>query len=182
MKILKLTLGVMAALSLMSSVSQAATTTVYGGQVHFIGTVVNAACAVDANSTNQTVNLGQVRTARLATAGSKGTAVGFNIQLDDCDTTVASTAAIAFKGTAVNAANPSVLALQSSAAGGATNVGVQIVDAKGSVVALDGVTYSAASTLSNGTNVIPFQAYYYATGAATAGSANADTNFYVQYQ
>ncbi|EFM3139576.1 type 1 fimbrial protein subunit FimA, partial [Escherichia coli] len=37
-------------------------------------------------------------------------------------------------------------------------------------------------TLSDGTNKIPFQALYIATGQSTAGTANADATFKVQYQ
>ncbi|STR44057.1 type 1 fimbriae major subunit FimA [Klebsiella michiganensis] len=107
--------------------------------------------------------LGQVRSAKLATAGSTSSSVGFNIQLDECDTTVATKASVAFSGTAVNNTNTNVLALQNSAAGSATNVGVQILDSTGTPLALDGATFSKASTLNDGTNVIPFQARYYAT-------------------
>ena len=38
------------------------------------------------------------------------------------------------------------------------------------------------AALNNGTNTIPFQARYFATGAATPGAANADATFKVQYQ
>ena len=182
MKIKTLAIVVVSALSLSSVAAMAATTTVNGGTVHFEGEVVNAACAVDAGSVDQTVQLGQVRSAALATAGNTSSSVGFNIQLDDCDTTVATQASVAFSGTAVNSANPTVLALQSSAAGGATNVGVQILDSTSTPLALDGATFSTPATLSDGTNIIPFQARYYATGAATAGTANADATFKVQYQ
>ncbi len=34
-------------------------------------------------------------------------------------------------------------------------------------LALDGATFSSETTLNNGTNTIPFQARYFATGAAT---------------
>ncbi|MBF8832503.1 fimbrial protein [Escherichia coli] len=47
---------------------------------------------------------------------------------------------------------------------------------------LDGATFSAQTTLNNGTNTIPFQARYYAIGEATPGAANADATFKVQYQ
>lgn len=104
---------------LSSTAALAATTTVNGGTVHFKGEVVNAACAVDAGSLDQTVMLGQVRSAKLATAGSTSSSVGFNIQLDDCDTTVSTKASVAFSGTAVNSTNTTVLALQNSAAGSA---------------------------------------------------------------
>ncbi len=91
------------ALSLSSAAALADTTTVNGGTVHFKGEVVNAACAVDAGSVDQTVQLGQVRTASLKQAGATSSAVGFNIQLNDCDTTVATKAAVAFLGTAIDA-------------------------------------------------------------------------------
>ena len=179
----KLAVIVFSALSLSATAALAADpVTVNGGTVHFKGEVVNAACAVDAGSLDQTVQLGQVRSAKLATAGSTSSPVGFNIQLNDCDITVSEKAAIAFAGTAINSTNPTVLALQGSAAGVATNVGVQILDRTGTPLALDGATFGAQTTLSNGTNVIPFQARYFATGVATAGTANADATFKVQYE
>ena len=180
MKIKTLAIVVLSALSLSSTAALAAATTVNGGTVHFKGEVVNAACAVDAGSVDQTVQLGQVRTASLAQEGATSSAVGFNIQLNDCDTTVADKAAIAFLGTAIDGNHTNVLALQSSAAGSATNV--QILDRTGTALALDGATFSAQTTLNNGTNTIPFQARYFATGAATPGAANADATFKVQYQ
>lgn len=184
MKIKTLAIVVLSALSLSSTAALAETTptTVNGGTVHFKGEVVNAACAVDAGSVDQTVQLGQVRTASLAQEGATSSAVGFNIQLNDCDTTVADKAAIAFLGTVIDGTHPNVLALQSSAAGSATKVGVQILDRTGAALALDGATFSAQTTLNNGTNTIPFQARYYAIGEATPGAANADATFKVQYQ
>lgn len=182
MKIKTLAIVVLSALSLSSAAALADTTTVNGGTVHFKGEVVNAACAVDAGSVDQTVQLGQVRTASLAQEGATSSAVGFNIQLNDCDTNVASKAAVAFLGTAIDAGHTNVLALQSSAAGSATNVGVQILDRTGAALTLDGATFSEQTTLNNGTNTIPFQARYFATGAATPGAANADATFKVQYQ
>ncbi|MCS3432299.1 type 1 fimbrial major subunit FimA [Klebsiella sp. BIGb0407] len=176
----KLALIVISALSFGSVAAQAVT--VNGGTVHFKGEVVNAACAVDAGSIDQIVQLGQVRSAKLASAGSTSSAVGFNIQLNDCDPTVSEKAAIAFSGTTVNGTNPTVLALQGSAAGGATNVGIQILDRTGVPLALDGATIGEQTVLTDGTNIIPLQARYYATGAATAGTANADATFKVQYE
>lgn len=67
---------------------ESVTTTVNGGVIHFKGEVVNAACAIDSESMNQTVELGQVRSSRLAKAGDLSSAVGFNIKLNDCDTNV----------------------------------------------------------------------------------------------
>ncbi len=70
MKIKTLAMIAVSALSLSSTAALADTTTVNGGTVHFKGEVVNAACAVDAGSIDQTVQLGQVRSAKLATAGA----------------------------------------------------------------------------------------------------------------
>ncbi|MDN0124307.1 type 1 fimbrial major subunit FimA [Yersinia aleksiciae] len=181
MKIQKLAIVMMSTLSLVSA-SAFAEEIVNGGTVHFKGEVVNAACAVDAGSLEQTVQLGQVRAAKLATAGSTSSAVGFNIQLDDCDSSVSSKASVAFTGTTIDSTETTVLALQGSAAGSATNVGVQILDSTGTPLALNGATFGAAATLNDGTNSIPFQARYYSTGSATAGTANADASFKVQYE
>lgn len=57
MKIKTLAFVITSALALTSAAVSAATT-VNGGTVHFKGQLVNAACAVDANSVDQTVQLG----------------------------------------------------------------------------------------------------------------------------
>ncbi|EFC2560207.1 fimbrial protein [Escherichia coli] len=158
---------------------ESVTTTVNGGVIHFKGEVVNAACAIDSESMNQTVELGQVRSSR-SKAGDLSSAVGFNIKLNDCDTNVSSNAAVAFLGTTVTS-NDDTLALQSSAAGSAQNVGIQILDRTGEVLILDGATFSAKTDLIDGTNILPFQARYIALGQSVAGTANADATFKVQY-
>ena len=169
MKLKFISMAVFSALTLgVATSASAAPATVNGGTVQFKGEVVNAACAVNANSFDQTVQLGQVRTEKLKADGDKSAAVGFNIELSDCDTTVAT--------------KNNVLALQGSASGTATNVGVQVLDHTGSAVTFDGNTPTASYTLSDGTNKIPFQALYIATGQSTAGTANADATFKVQYQ
>lgn len=121
-----------------------------------------------------------VRSSRLAKAGDLSSAVGFNIKLNDCDTNVSSNAAVAFLGTTVTS-NDDTLALQSSVAGSAQNVGIQILDRTGEVLILDGATFSAKTDLIDGTNILPFQARYIALGQSVAGTANADATFKVQY-
>lgn len=121
-----------------------------------------------------------VRSSRLAKAGDLSSAVGFNIKLNDCDTNVSSNAAVAFLGT-TDTSNDDTLALQSSAAGSAQNVGIQILDRTGEVLILDGATFSAKTDLIDGTNILPFQARYIALGQSVAGTANADATFKVQY-
>lgn len=68
----------------------------------------------------------------------------------DCDTNVSSNAAVAFLGTTVTS-NDDTLALQSSAAGSAQNVGIQILDRTGEVLILDGATFSAKTDLIDST-------------------------------
>ncbi len=180
MKMKTLALASITAFGLVSAAAQAATTTVNGGTVHFKGEVVSAACAVDAGSVDQTVQLGQVKSTTLTDPNSTSSAVGFNIQLDDCDTS-ATQASIIWNGTQGGANN--ILALQSSSAGSAANVGVQVLDKTGTPVVFDGTTASAANTLTVGTNTLPFQARYISlNGNAQAGTANADATFKVQYQ
>ncbi len=57
---------------------------VAGGTVHFTGQMVNAACAVSAASENQTVQMGQYRTAHFAAVGDRSGAVPVSIKLEDC--------------------------------------------------------------------------------------------------
>lgn len=191
MKIKALVIGVVSALSLTASLAHAAATpeVVNGGTIHFKGEVVTAACAVDAGSVDQTVQMGQVQTSSFSAAGSTSSPVGFNIQLDNCDTTTYKTASINFLGTQATDSSGStlnnVLALQSSSAGSATNVGIQILNSTGEAVSLNVAdpTSISGQTLINGTNTLPFQARYYATNATVgAGTADADATFQVVYQ
>lgn len=182
MKIKTLAIVALSAPPLSSAVALADTTTVNGGVVHFKKEAVSAVCVVDTGSVDQTVQLGQVRTASLKQAGATNSTIGFNIQLDDCDTTIATKAAVTFLGTAIDTTHTDVLALQNSAADNAANVGVQILDRTGAALALDGATSSSETALDSGTSTIPFRARYLATDTATPGAANTDATFEVQHQ
>jgi len=75
--------------------------TVNGGTVEFKGSVVDAACAVTADTTNQVVNMGQVRLAAFTGKDSVANQkTPFTIKLADCDTTIASQASVTFDGNA----------------------------------------------------------------------------------
>lgn len=160
---------------------ESATTIVNGGVIHFKGEVVNAACAIDSESMNQTVELGQVRSSKLTQKNQFSSTVGFKIKLSDCDTNVSRNAAVAFLGATVQDDN-TTLALQNSAAGSAQNVGIQILDSTGDALKFDGATFSTRTNLIDGTNILPFQARYIALGKSEAGTANANATFKVQYQ
>lgn len=169
----------------------ASANTVNGGRVNFEGELVNAACAVDMSSVNQTIKMGQVRTANFATTGATSGAIPFDIKLTGCDSSVGGTAAtgttpavpatvaVGFLGV-VDSQNASALAI-SGGAGAATGIGIRIIDKGGVPVQFNG-TPGTAINITNGTMSIPFQASYISTAATvTAGTANATATFTVTY-
>lgn len=158
--------------------------TVNGGTVHFTGEFVNAACAVSSDTANQTVNLGQYRTAQIKQAGDYTSNVPFQIKLVDCDSTVSKTAQFAFSGPQ-DATDATLLKIHSGPSANAvtaTGVGIEISDGKGKVLTPDGNVLSTAQNLIDGNNTFNFVARYKATSAsATAGQAYADANFVINY-
>lgn len=76
------------------------TVTVNGGTVHFKGKLVAAPCSVSTDTSDQEVKLGEYTTHHFKKAGTLGSVVPFQIKLEDCDTTVATTAGVAFSGRA----------------------------------------------------------------------------------
>lgn len=176
--------SVLAAALLSAGTMATAATTVPGGTVHFTGQIVNAACAVSAGSTDQTVNLGQYRTANFTAVGDRSGTVPFKIQLQDCDTSVSTQASVAFSGTA-DSTDTTVLNvgnISGGASGSASGVGIEIADQLGKVLTPNGSVYSTAQNLIDGVNVLNFTARYKSTAAAvTPGQADADATFTMQY-
>lgn len=183
MKINALNLTLLSTLLCSVSAFAADPVTVNGGTVHFTGELVNAACAVSTASANQTVELGQYRTASLAAVGEKTTPVPFKIQLVDCDPTVQATAAVAFYGQTSDA-NPELLAVSAGGtnATAAQNVGIEVADDKSKILGFGGDDFSTPKALLEGNNDLNFSARYVATGVATPGTANADATFVVKYE
>ncbi|NIY48196.1 type 1 fimbrial major subunit FimA [Cedecea colo] len=188
MKLSKVASSLVAGIALLSGSAYAADpvstpVTVNGGTVHFKGELVNAACSVSTQSDSQIVKLGQYRTAAFTKAGDTSAQIPFTIVLNDCDSTVAATAAAAFAGQA-DAIDPTLLAVNSSDnSTTATGVGIQILDRASKVLPPDGATFSTAQNLNGGVNTLPFTARYKATAAkATAGRANADATFVMKYE
>ncbi|MDW2740976.1 fimbrial protein BcfA [Atlantibacter subterraneus] len=159
--------------------ASAATVTVNGGTVNFKGEVVNAACAVSAKSVDQTVTLSQVRTVRLATSGQLANQKeSFTIDLEDCDTTVATSAAVIFNGQE-DASAAGALA-NTAGAGSAGHVALQLFGPDGNKLAIGDT--SSTVTLVDGSNVIPLSVDYIATDdAATPGNVAAVATFNMVY-
>lgn len=183
MKLSKITLSLVAGIALVSSAAYADPVTVNGGTVHFKGELVNAACAVSSQSADQTVKLGQYRTAAFTKVGDTSAQIPFTIVLNDCDTDVSTMASVSFAGQ-TDATDPTLLSINSSDnSTTATGVGIEILDSASKVLKPDGSSFSTAQTLINGTNTLPFTARYKATAAvATAGQANADATFVMKYE
>lgn len=174
-----LTLGASAAYAVTSPI------TVTGGTIHFTGKLVAAPCAVSTDSDGQTVRLGEYTTHHFNKKGIMGTETPFQIKLEDCDVTTYKTAAVAFQGRQ-DATDDTLLAIDSGLSGDqsatATGVGIRIKDGKSKYVPVDGSRFSSTQTLLNGENILNFMAQYKSTAAATAGAANADATFIMQYQ
>lgn len=179
-----MTSSVIASLMLVAGAAVAADpVSVSGGTVHFEGELVNAACAVSTQSSDQVVTLGQYRTASFTAVGDTTAQIPFTIVLNDCDPKVAATAAVAFSGQ-TDITNNNLLAVSSSdnstTAGG---VGIEILDNTSTALKPDGATFSTAQALVEGTNTLRFSARYKATAtSATPGQANADATFIMKYE
>ena len=160
--------------------------------MNFSGKVVTSACAISAGSANIDVDMGEVRTATLAAAGSEAsTAKSFSITLEDCeiaDTSAstednpiaATTVAVTFTGTP-DAADANSLAVGANGgANSAQHVAIRLYDEQGKVVKLG--EPAAAIPLRAGANTLNFSAKYYSPqGNATAGDASAVATYTVTY-
>ena len=163
-----------------------------GGTVNFSGKVVTSACAISAGSANIDVDMGEVRTATLKTAGSEAsTAKAFAITLEDCeiaDTSAstaenpiaATTVAVTFTGTPDTSDVNSLSVGANGSANSAQNVAIRLYDEQGNVVNLG--EPAAAIPLRKGANTLNFSAKYYSPkGGATAGDASAVATYTVTY-
>ncbi|HHR1267922.1 TPA: fimbrial protein [Klebsiella oxytoca] len=151
------------------------------GKINFTGTVIDSACTVtNSESSPLSVNLGKVAKNAFSGAGSTAAPTKFTIQLKDCPDTVSS-ATVKFDGTPFDGDN-SVLALTSED-GVATGVGVQISDSSQKVLPLSQASSQyALTTTTDNINNLEFVARYVATSATiTAGPANANASFTINY-
>lgn len=170
-----------AVLVAMSGSAMAGTASVQGGNVHFTGTVIDAACSVDMGNagSNVEVDMGQVRAAKFTAVDMVANQkVPFTISLADCDTTVSANAQVTFNGNGV-AGKTSVLA-NGAGPGSATGVGIQIYDNTGATLDL-GVA-SAKTALIDGNNTLHFSADYISTSATVvSGSVDTTATFTMTY-
>lgn len=147
------------------------------GQITFTGSIIDAPCSITPDSSDQTVDLGQISNVALKDGGTSVPQT-FNIKLEQCDTTTLKTVAATFTGTA-STANPDLLGITGTAKGAS----VAISDTSGNVIKLG--TASAAQTLQDGSNDLAFQAYLQGDGASATvvpGSFQSVANFTLDYK
>ncbi|MHA0949043.1 fimbrial protein [Enterobacter ludwigii] len=155
--------------------------TVYGGQVHFTGSLVDAPCSVDNDSASQTVKIGQFQTSKFDKTGATSAEKQFNIHLADCSVETYKNAQITFSGSTVQG-DSKKLSLNGDGAGSATGVAIQLKDNKGEILGLDGNQPSSAQALTDGDSYLKFSAQYVSIAdKVTAGKANSDVDFNITY-
>ncbi len=148
------------------------------GTIDFTGEIIDNACELAAGSDALKVNLGKVSKTALPSAGVTAAATKFTIKLINCPATV-STASVKFDAESYSG-DDTVIALKQES-GVATGVGIQITDDANTVVPL--FTASKNYPLKeDGENNLDFIARYIAkTDSVTAGLANANATFTINY-
>ncbi len=148
------------------------------GTIDFTGEIIDNACELAAGSDALKVNLGKVSKTALPSAGVTAAATKFTIKLINCPATV-STASVKFDAESYSG-DDTVIALKQES-GVATGVGIQITDDANTVVPL--FTASKTYPLKEGVeNNLDFIARYIAkTDSVTAGLANANATFTINY-
>lgn len=150
------------------------------GTVNFNGNILDSACDVDVASQNQVVVLGDYYKTEFPTTGARTAATQFSIVLKNCPVTVTN-AKVRFDGTP-DLSNASLLAIDSSVAGAATGVAINLMSADKADLPLHGSNSYSYVLSSTADNTLNFYAQYISTAASvTAGPANSVANFSVVY-
>jgi minor fimbrial subunit len=138
------------------------------------GNVVDLSCAAAPGDADKTVQLGRWATKQLATAGSTSSLVPFSLRLMGCPP---GSVSITFSGRAASV--PSLLALDDGSSAG--NVAVEIRDGDRQRLALASESQDVVVD-NDGNATLQFFANYIAiSDNVTAGSANADATFMINY-
>lgn len=154
--------------------------TVNGGDMHFYGAVVNAPCAVEAQSLHQSVTMDQVRAANFPSRGSWAAPKTFWIKLDNCSNALFQFVTVAFTGE-VDERDPQVFKA-GFGADSAKGMGIGIFDSKDNLIVPNSAPLSQYPVL-DGKSVLYFTAKYRSVADnVIAGDAGAVVNFSVIYQ
>lgn len=149
------------------------------GKITFKGSIIEAACSIDAKSLDQTIQLGAISRSHLS-GGGKSTPVDLSIQLHDCDTELAETATVTFNGVAGE--SKSGLDKTFAVNGQGSGVGVAITDLGGNVIEPGVATDDIV--LNDGDNLLEFKAYVLGSsvsGEVVPGTFESVANFVMDY-
>ncbi|WP_409242549.1 fimbrial protein [Enterobacter hormaechei] len=172
----KLMMAMLAAGSVLTMINALAA----AGTVNFNGNILDSACDVDVASQNQVVVLGDYYKTEFPTTGARTAATQFNIILKNFPVTVTN-AKVRFDGTP-DLTNASLLAIDTSVAGAATGVAINLMTADKADLPLHGSNSNTYALSSTADNTLSFYAQYISTAASvTAGPANSVANFSVVY-
>lgn len=156
------------------------------GTISITGTVIGQTCKVDGNAAGTadavSVQMPDVLTSQLTTVGATAGEKKFSIKVTGCDTALSSVHTY-FTGTNINAGGR---LSNSSSAGNASGVDVQLLNSDSSVIALnlaDGSQNSQTVSLTSGDATLDYSARYYATSTSVgAGSVNTSVAFTMVYE
>lgn len=159
--VLALTLG-MAAANVYAAADQGA------GSITFTGSIIDAACSISPETSDQEVDLGQIAASQLEDKGSS-TPRNFQIDLESCSLVdgkdeddkpikVNPSVAVTFGGTQAVAGDDSLFGMTGSSNG----AGIAITDGASNQIKVGGT--SATRELIEGNNTLSFAAYLQGTG------------------
>lgn len=147
------------------------------GRVDFHGSIIDAACSIDPDSSVIDVNLGQIASKQLANQGSS-TPVNFEINLKNCELSsdddgedketraaAKNTVSVTFGGSSANAANDLL-----GITGDASGAGIAMTDGSGNRITLGQPT--SARALIEGDNTLGFSAFLVGLDGETAEPGN----------
>lgn len=158
-----------------------------GGKITFTGIINSAPCSIRADDVDKQVNLGEYTVSYMNT-NSHSDAVDSSINLINCDLpnsdngggTGVTKVDVTFTSSSVDASVPNLLS--NTVAGGATNVGVRLLDKNNANITL-GAKQELDLNVSSQTQILPFKAWMEkTTNAVTPGSVLATANYTLAYK
>jgi len=140
-------------------------------------TLVSNSCTVSNSSKDIPIDMGSWPTRNFSSSSKKSPPVPFFIKLEHCDGLVTSGLTIKFNGNN----NDGLLSLDNLSS--AKNIGIAILDSNKNLVIIGDNNFISGSVLSSDNFTLKFFGQYVATSLpVTAGSANADATFTIEYQ
>jgi len=166
-----------------TNAASAASTFGGNGTIQFKGGVTDGACGIKAGSVNQVISLPTVKASKL-TSNQEAGAVPFHISLEDCDNSVSSLVTTTFTGiSGTNGAPAGTFSTNASSANAAKNVGLEIKDNDGNLVAPGVESLPSLITVAGGNMDLNYTAVYKAGAAnATPGDFDTTVNFTMTYE